>query len=125
MQCMIDGRNLQGGLNSELPHAEVKQEIQFVRVDNSLAIGNDVDILFNTLVNKVLTQEINYFSINEDKSMFEYDNEFIDFKDGVDFKTKYISSDYMIRSVEESGVMFSGILEDSSNFSSIVKIEVR
>ncbi|MDU6542875.1 phage tail spike protein [Clostridium sp.] len=148
MQCMVDGRNLQGGLSSELPHAEVKQEIQFVRVDTNLTIGSALNILFNELVNKIITQEINYFSINgekasdscivdltkvadetifneEDKAMFEYENEFIDFKDGVRFKTEYISSDYMIRSVEENGVMFSGILEDSSKFSSIVKVEVR
>ena len=148
MQCMVDGRNLQGGLSSDLPHAEVKQEIQFVRVDTNLTMGSVVDILFNDLVNKIITQEINYFSINgekasdscivdltkvadetlfneEDKAMFEYENEFIDFEDGVRFKTEYISSDYMIRSVEENGVMFSGILEDSSKFSSIVKVEVR
>lgn len=148
MQCMVDGRNLQGGLSSELPHAEVKEKIQFVRVDTNLNIGSAVDILFNDLVNKIITEEINYFSINgekasdscivdltkvadetlfneEDKAMFEYENEFIDFEDGVRFKTEYISSDYMIRSVEENGVMFSGILEDSSKFSSIVKVEVR
>lgn len=68
MQCMVDGRNLQGGLSSELPHAEVKQEIQFVRVDTNLTIGNAVDILFNELVNKLIIQEINYFSINGEKA---------------------------------------------------------
>ncbi|EKY28067.1 phage tail spike protein [Clostridium celatum] len=68
MQCMIDGRNLQGGLSSELPHAEVKQEIQFVRVDTNLNIGSAVDILFNDLVNKIITEEINYFSINGEKA---------------------------------------------------------
>ncbi|MDU2265264.1 phage tail spike protein [Clostridium celatum] len=68
MQCMVDGRNLQGGLSSELPHAELKQEIQFIRVDTNLTIRNDVDILFNALVNKISTQEINYFSINGGKT---------------------------------------------------------
>ena len=68
MQCMVDGRNLQGGLSSEIPHAESRQEIEFVRVDNKLTIENDVDILFNNLVNKRITQEIDYFNINGDKA---------------------------------------------------------
>ena len=68
MQCIVDGRNLQGGLSSEIPHAEERQEIEFVRVDDNLTIGNDVDILFNNLVNKLITQEIDYFNINGDKA---------------------------------------------------------
>lgn len=68
MQCMIDGRNLQGGLSSEIPHAEARQEIEFVRVNDNLTIENDVDILFNNLVNKLITQEIDYFNINGDKA---------------------------------------------------------
>ena len=68
MQCMVDGRNLQGGLSSEPPHAEVKQEIQFVRIDTNLNIGSAVDILFNDLVNKIIIEEINYFSINGEKA---------------------------------------------------------
>lgn len=68
MQCMIDGRNLQGGLSSELPHAEAKQEIEFVRVDKASIIENTVAILFNDLVNKVIEEEVKYFSINGDKA---------------------------------------------------------
>lgn len=147
MQCMIDGRNLQGGLSSELPHAEAKQDIKFIRIDEISIIENTVDVLFNDLINKTITQEIDYFYVKEDKAsdsciveltrvadetlfneedilMFQYDNEFIEFKDGVKIKTEYISSDYMARSIEKTGVIFSGILEDSSNFSSIVKVEV-
>lgn len=147
MQCMIDGRNLQGGLNSELPHAEVKQEIEFIKIDKLSAIENAVDILFNTLLNKIIIEGVDYFGINgdkasdsciveltrvadetmfneEDKSMFEYDSKFIEFEDGVNFKTEYISKDYMTRSVEENGVMFSGVLEDISKFSLIEKVEV-
>lgn len=147
MQCMIDGRNLQGGLNSELPHAEVKQEIEFIKIDKLSSIENAVDILFNTLLNKIIIEGVDYFGINgdkasdsciveltrvadetmfneEDESMFEYDSKFIEFEDGVNFKTEYISKDYMTRSVEENGVMFSGVLEDISKFSLIEKVEV-
>ena len=104
-------------------------------------------ILFNTLLNKIIIEGVDYFGINgdkasdsciveltrvadetmfneEDESMFEYDSKFIEFEDGVNFKTEYISKDYMTRSVEENGVMFSGVLEDISKFSLIEKVEV-
>ena len=46
LQCMVDGRNLQGGLSSEPPHAEVKEYQPLVNINGlyfqKLQVGNQI-----------------------------------------------------------------------------------
>ena len=46
LQCMVDGRNLQGGLNAEPPHAEVKEYQPFININSlyfeKLKVGNQI-----------------------------------------------------------------------------------
>lgn len=46
LQCMVDGRNLQGGLSSEPPHAEVKEYQALVNINGlyfeKLQVGNQI-----------------------------------------------------------------------------------
>ena len=50
LQCLIDGRNLQGGLSSELPHAEAKQVVKYVEVYKKV-INKKADITIETPIN--------------------------------------------------------------------------
>lgn len=52
LQCMIDGRNLQGGLSADLPHAEAIQTVEYAEAFNQSNIVNTVDIEFFDIFNR-------------------------------------------------------------------------
>lgn len=43
-QCMIDGRNLQGGLSAAFPHAEVNQRVKFIMIASVSRIHADINV---------------------------------------------------------------------------------
>ncbi|MDU2672846.1 MAG: phage tail spike protein [Clostridium sp.] len=58
LQCMIDGRNLQGGLSADLPHAEVIQKVEYIEVFNQENITNTVDIEFFDIFNRKFKEKV-------------------------------------------------------------------
>lgn len=58
LQCMIDGRNLQGGLSADLPHAEVIQKVEYIEVFNQENIRNTVDIEFFDIFNRKFKEKV-------------------------------------------------------------------
>lgn len=68
LQLMIDGRNLQGGLNAEPPHAEVKDSQAFVAMHSmyfDLLKGNT---FINTVVDEPITKP-NNFPLNSNQAV--------------------------------------------------------
>lgn len=59
-QCMIDGRNLQGGLSAELPHAEVKETLHFMSVFSNNKIHIDLN---SETLNMPITQHISSYVV--------------------------------------------------------------
>lgn len=57
LQCMIDGRNLQGGLSSEPPHAEVKENISFGDVSSGKALQQVASVTMDNLLNNLAVQQ--------------------------------------------------------------------
>ena len=61
LQLMIDGRNLQGGLSAEPPHAEVKEKQNYINTklwlerqnDSVISINSSVEIIDNKLNDKL------------------------------------------------------------------------
>lgn len=147
LQCMIDGRNLQGGLSAEPPHAEVVQKISYVNIRDISRLNTSTNIVFENLVNNALNQSIPYFDVgcnrvinsvnialtkvaeetyfnSEDIDLFDMETEFIRLNGTMNFITEFISTDFMVKTPTETGILFSGTLPDSSNFLSISKVEV-
>lgn len=58
LQCMIDGRNIQGGLSADLPHAEVIQKVEYIEVFNQENIRNTVDIEFFDIFNRKFKEKV-------------------------------------------------------------------
>lgn len=58
LQCMIDGRNLQGGLSADLPHAEVLQKVEYIEVFNQENITNTVEIEFFDIFNRKFKEKV-------------------------------------------------------------------
>lgn len=58
LQCMIDGRNLQGGLSADLPHAEVIQKVEYTEVFEQSDIINNVNIEFFDIFNRKFIEQV-------------------------------------------------------------------
>ncbi|MEG1256418.1 phage tail spike protein [Clostridium sp.] len=57
LQCMIDGRNLQGGMSSEPPHAEVVQSIDVI-YPSSLIQNNGAVVVFEKNIQSTISQSV-------------------------------------------------------------------
>ena len=153
LQCMIDGRNLQGGLSAEHPHAEcfekqklvninelylskvksnyIKTELQSPltsvlgvhKIADIAAISSGKQISTNHEISIKKLGEILYFT-----SQYKYkysidDNVLILDDDGLYFKTVYDGT--AVNESIDAGKMYSFQLLDSSKFASIEKLEVK
>lgn len=67
MQCLVDGRNLQGGLSSEPPHAELGEKIFNINIKTISNIETNLLIIMAELLNNQISETINYFDIPQDK----------------------------------------------------------
>jgi len=147
LQCMVDGRNLQGGVSSEYPHAEVMLNVEYKNVRSIFGNNQTANIVFESLMNKVINQPIKYFNISnnrvsdlvkltltkvaeetyfnaEDRELFDIKNDIVKFNGTMNFNTEHVTSDYMVKTPTETGILFSSTLLDSTDFSSISKLEV-
>ena len=73
LQLMIDGRNLQGGLSAEPPHAEVKEYQCYINTTPWLEKSKDMFISINSneeIINNSVIEVLNsnYILSNIDKS---------------------------------------------------------
>ncbi|NLK23291.1 MAG: hypothetical protein GX309_04730 [Clostridiales bacterium] len=66
-QCMIDGRNLQGGLSTELPHAEVMLDIQYEDLRNKYINKQSADVILCSEINDSILEKIKYIDVGKDK----------------------------------------------------------
>lgn len=153
LQCMIDGRNLQGGLSAEPPHAECSEKQSFVNISglylskvNGSYISSQLQNPLASILGAYQTADIasitsgKQMNTNYDVSIKKYgeilyvtsqykykylidENLLI-----VDNEGLYIKTVYEGTAVDEpidSGKMYSFELLDSSNFASIEKLEVK
>ncbi|PRR84518.1 phage tail spike protein [Clostridium vincentii] len=67
LQCLIDGRNLQGGLSSEPPHVELAEKIAYINIKNTSTINTVASFIMDELLNFQISQTVSYFNIPEDK----------------------------------------------------------
>jgi hypothetical protein len=152
LQCMIDGRNLQGGLSAQHPHAECLEEQNLVNI-NSLYLSKVKSNYMGTEFQNPLTQTVGIHetadisAIIDDKDMstnyavsikkygdilyftpqYKYrysidENALILDSDGLCFRTIYEGT--AADEAIDSGKMYSFELLDSSNFAGIEKLEV-
>ena len=152
LQCMIDGRNLQGGLSAEHPHAECfeKQKLvnmnglylskvksNYVRTEmqtpttSILSVHKTADIEAITGGKQISTNheisikklgEILYFT-PQYKYKYSIDDNVLILDDGLYFKTIYDGT--AVDESIDSGKMYSFQLLDSSKFADIEKVEVK
>lgn len=153
LQCMVDGRNLQGGLSAEPAHAECFQKLEYINV-NKLYFDkikcNYINTEFQTPVSQILNtyQTANIAAITGGKQMstnyavsikkygeilyvntqykYKYlidDNALIVDNDGLYFKTIYEGT--AIDEAIDTGKMYSFQLLDNSSFAIIEKLEVK
>lgn len=152
LQLMIDGRNLQGGINAEPPHAECKEIQHLVNINGLYLskikmnyIGSQLQNPLNSILGVHQTADIStisggkqmstnyavsikkygeilYFN-QQNKSKYLIDeNLLILDNDGLYFKT--IFEGMAVDEAIDTGKMYSFQLLDSSNFASIEKLEV-
>lgn len=145
LQCMVDGRNLQGGLSAEPPHAEIKQAINYFELMNGRTHTqrvqvsqnnptssspktvvqfrdvNDgkVNIANNIAMTKVAEEA--YFGASESGNFTQYP-EYIVFDGTARFIN--VTTVPMTKSTLGTGIMFTGNLLDSTNYTVIEKTEV-
>jgi phage minor structural protein len=147
LQCMVDGRNLQGGINAEPPHAESILNIKYLDVESVFNNNQTANILFDSLTTKSVNEAVRYFTVNnrnvtdsanvtitkvaeetcfnsEDITLFDAERYTTKFNGVISFNTEYVASDYMIKTPTESGILFRSTLPDNTKFSSISKVEV-
>ena len=153
LQCMVDGRNLQGGLSAEPAHAECFQKLEYINM-NKLYFDkikcNYINTEFQTPVSQILNtyQTANIAAITGGKQMstnyavsikkygevlyvntqykYKYlidDNTLIIDNDGLYFKTIYEGT--AIDEAIDTGKMYSFKLLDNSSFASIEKLEAK
>lgn len=149
LQLAIDGRYIAGGLTSELPHAEIKQYIYYRALDTIFNIEdflnvivdlpmlhrgiqyvsfvdvgrNGIDIYSNTDATITLTQAatISEFT-SEEATEWNTDSDYVLMDNNLRQKTEFI--DTVIPSVLGTGYLYSFILLESTDLSSIAKLEV-
>lgn len=153
LQCMIDGRNLQGGLSAEPPHAECSQKQSFVNISDLYLskikesyIGSELQNPVTSILSANQTADItsiisgkqmstNYaVSIkkygqtwdftSQFASMYAYDTDVLTLdSEGLYFKTTYTAN-------SETGTIDEGYLDvvemlDMTKFNSIISLEVQ
>lgn len=153
LQCMIDGRNLQGGLSAEPPHAECSEKQNLVNISglylnkvNGNYISSQLQNPATLILNTHQTADISaitsgkQMSTNYDVSIKKYgeilyvtsqykykylidENLLIVDNEGLYFKTVYEGT--AVDEVIDTGKMYSFELLDSINFASIEKLEVK
>ncbi|WP_373845108.1 hypothetical protein [Clostridium sp.] len=153
LQCMIDGRNLQGGLNSDPPHAECFEKQSFVNMNGlylSKVKSNYIETEIQNPITSILSvnqtadiaaissgkqMSINYalsikkygeilYLTSQYKDKYLMDEEILIIdNEGLYFKTVYEGT--AVNEVIDSGKLYSFELLDSSNFSSIESLEVK
>ncbi|WP_195603643.1 phage tail spike protein [Clostridium tyrobutyricum] len=152
LQCMIDGRNLQGGLSAQHPHAECLESQKFVNI-NSLYLSKVKSNYIGTEFQNPLTQTLGIHKTadisaitsgkrmitNHDISIKKYgdilyltqqykyrysidENVLILDSDGLYFRTVY--EGVAADETIDSGKMYSFELLDSGNLAGIEKLEV-
>lgn len=152
LQCMIDGRNLQGGLSAEPPHAEVKEYQPLVNINglyfDKLFAGNEV-IAFEEPIPVVFSENmIKNEELFKDKFMNTNHDIFIKKYGAIlyfnaQFQSKYLRDEnttiidysglYIKTTYEEvaqneeidSGIMYSLELVDLNKTKAIEKVEVK
>ncbi|SHH59448.1 phage tail spike protein [Clostridium grantii] len=151
LQCMIDGRNLQGGINSEPPHAECKEYQALININglylDKIAMGNEVfefyepipasfaeqffydsqQFLYNNTVQNYdifikKFGEIIYFKEETNDDFIRDKYTTILAEDSLFFKTSY--EETAVNETINLGVMFSVNLLDISKFRLIENVEV-
>ncbi|KGK87373.1 phage tail spike protein [Clostridium sp. HMP27] len=153
LQCMIDGRNLQGGLSAEPPHAECSEKQSFVNISglylsktNGNYISSELQNPSTSILSAHQTADISaitsgkqmstnyvvsikkYGEILYVTSQYKYkylidENLLIVDNEGLYFKTVYEGT--AVDEVIDTGKMYSFELLDSINFASIEKLEVK
>ncbi|MBE6068090.1 MAG: hypothetical protein E7211_10440 [Clostridium lundense] len=153
LQCMIDGRNLQGGLSAEPPHAECSEKQSFVNVNglylskvNGNYISSELQNPLSSILSAYKSADVlaissgKQISTNYDVSIKKYgeilyltsqykykylidDNLLIVDNEGLYLKTVYEGT--AVDEPIDSGKMYSFELLDSSNFANIEKLEVK
>jgi phage minor structural protein len=147
LQCMIDGRNLQGGLSAEPPHAEVVQKVPYQDTRSASNITSAAAINLENIINKPLTESVIFVNVSENRVtgtasialtkiaeetyfnsedilLYDVEVEFIKLNGFMSLNTEYISSDFMIKTPTETGLLFRGTLPDSVSFLNVSKLEV-
>lgn len=66
LQLAIDGRNLTGGISSEIPHAEVIESVKFINVSTG-RISFDYLVQVNPPLGESYTEIVAYFDVSNDK----------------------------------------------------------
>lgn len=152
LQCMVDGRNLQGGLSAEPAHAECFENLEYIDMNklyldktNGNYISHELQNPMSSILNNYQAADIgaitnekqmstNYnISIiklgetwnftDQYASMYDFDNDVLALdSDGLYFKTAYISSSKPADI--DDGYLDIVEMLDSSNFSDIVSLEV-
>ncbi|KOF56115.1 phage minor structural protein [Clostridium sp. DMHC 10] len=153
LQCMIDGRNLQGGLSAEHPHAECVQKQELVDMNGLYLskvkydyIGTELESPFTSILSAHKTADISSitsgrkwntnYAVSIKKlgeilyfnSQYKYkysidDNVLLIDDDGLYFKTVYEGT--AVDESIDSGKLYSFKLLDSSKFASVEKLEVK
>lgn len=152
LQCMVDGRNLQGGLSAEPAHAECFEKLEYIAMSKlylnkthgnyiSHELQNPMSSILNTYQTadiaaitdgkQMITDyevsikkygEILYFNTQYKYKYLIDDNALIIDNDGLYFKTIYEGT--AVTEEIDSGEMYSFEFLDNSSFASIEKMEV-
>lgn len=153
LQCMVDGRNLQGGLSAEPAHAECFEELKYIDMSKlyldkvkGYYISHELQNPVSSILNTHQTADIaaitggkqmstnyavsikKYGEILYVNSQYKYkylidDSALIIDNDGLYFKTIYEGT--AIYETIDTGKMYSFQLLDNSSFASIEKLEVK
>lgn len=153
MQCMIDGRNLQGGLNAEPPHAECFENLDYLNLNalyidritsnyigaelqnpESATLGSHKNADIEEIIgNKQIGTEysifvkkfgtILYVNLSNKDKYIIDSSKLIIDNSGLSFKTRY--EGIAIEENIDEGKMYSFKLLDSNSFENIEKLEVK
>lgn len=67
IQCLVDGRNLQGGLSSEPPHAELCEKISTIDINTISNISTNASFIMEELLKNQISETIYYFDIQQER----------------------------------------------------------
>lgn len=145
LQVMIDGRNLQGGLSAEPPHAEIRVPIVWVDVKNDKTynqlVTTDLQVSMDTTVTEQVTQQaqpgtfttsvqVSLTKVAEEtnfdaseSNIYDANNIFMKFDGTLAFITQFTSNEMIITSTD-TGMLYSGVIDNSMDFTTITNLEV-